>query len=155
MENELKLFEAGIKPVIMIPESEAGNTLYRGIREKYLGVVIGGNVLYFKTLSSVNEFVDKLEEAREEYGEAVKVSTSKFLGDILGYPPLATEAWGKYFLHEDKNKRTKAEVNYYGMKFLCLPEDADSCIEWLKKHRPVPKEVQESISTGITVKNIK
>lgn len=57
------------------------------------------------------------------------------LGEFLGFPPLAIIDWSTVFTFKNV---PRASILYYGMRFVCLPENAKSCLDWLRYNRPVP-----------------
>lgn len=142
LEEEKELFKEGIKDVLMVGNDESLVGLGTYIR---LSLPEYGYTLVFKDVDKYNYAMGlMLKEKYRLKSNSVYESTSKVLGDILGYPPLATEAWGKYFMFDSANERTKAKVNYYGIEFYCLPEDVEDCVSWMEEKYKLPEELKEN-----------
>lgn len=173
--QEMRLFKSGVKPAILVKHKTKDyyygqdDTTEQVVREEMTGYEslefkelnghypsmefpVRNGVMFFHTEESMQEFKEKVYHEMEQLGETVVDCDSKIMGDALGYPPMATEAWDKYFMHDHKNKTLmkKGSINYYGMKFLCLPEDVDDCINWLKENRPVPDEISDKADIHVS-----
>jgi hypothetical protein len=73
------------------------------------------------------------------------------LGLILGYPPKAVESFVSKLGVNRPTPGDRVSINYYGIHFVCEPQDVPECIDWLKLYRPAPKHLVTSMS--ITVSN--
>ena len=51
------------------------------------------------------------------------------IGRILGYPPKAYKKFENTF---DRSFSEKLILDYFGVQFVCLKEDYEDCLKWLK-----------------------
>lgn len=157
--QECKTFDAGIKPAILgvyeiRSKKEKGLEAETEFFKKYKGthryiiLEIINRVLFFRDADVYNYFkehgVKKLHNGVEE----VDVHVNEVLGEVLGFPPLATK---KFKLMVKENADELVVINYYGIKFGCFKEDITECLDWMVENRPVTDTIKERL--GITIQD--
>lgn len=138
--NQTLLFEVGIKPAAFHSQqrTEGKYLLKKGY--PYITVARENNIcyLFFRNKQDKKEFMKKHRLKTDQ----VFSLDHKMIGDALGFPPLAIEA----FPIENRNDR--AFIRYHGFVFACHKKDVDECLNYMKKNYPIPRGYAWGIEIG-------
>lgn len=146
------LFKGGVKPAILVYYKKRvkgyltgeDTPLFVEYRKKYPYIIfkLRNSVLFFQTEEAKNKFMKTGLTFQQVKG---KVNVTDYnqgvIGEVLGYPPLAVKAWEETYVKKENNVNRRARINYFGLVFVCYPEDVRECIEWLLENRRVPNEL--------------
>lgn len=157
LSEEDKLFIAGIKPAI-IPNigfcSKTKTTSPANVKffkrfYSYIYFPHRDTTLFFQSREQMNLFMlfgtYYYEGERSNYEKVLDFKQYN-LGIALGYPPAAVEWFTTSDTDAEGNYVPRAFVNYHGMRFACATDMVAECIDWLDENRPVPDELQSSIT---------
>lgn len=159
MPAEIVAFEQGVKPAVMnIYQTKKGaervsedSSFFNDLKDRYPYTVLPpvNRVVFFQNEEANQAFQARCTFIVNEQGvKVVDTWDDTFLSEALGYPPQAiayfdnkiTQLAKGNFLKEDKLK--EANIDYYGIKFVCAKEDVGACLTWLVQNRPIPKDLE-------------
>lgn len=109
-----------------------------------------GTRLYFQFGEDCRAFSETLKPITYK-GEQYMDYDQGLLGIALGFPPYAVNFFAETQRHHPHLWKTipKANINYYGIVFVCHRDDVEKCLDWYKKMYKIPHRLKGKLRNGV------
>lgn len=138
--KQAELFKRGVKPTIFLGVNTEQaielkvNYPHIHVKDEYIE-----NFLFFQSKKEMNDFM----QTHGLKGQTIQLE-DKLIGEILGFPPLAVEAF-------PVNENERTIIDYHAIQFVCRRKDVDDCLEYMNQKYPISKELQLELDTDVKV----
>lgn len=130
--NQTSLFTEGIKPCALFLPSEERSIEMRNMKYPYIHVLHkhANLLLFFQNTKEKHDFM-----AQHGLKQPIMFLNHRLIGNALGYPPLAYEAFP---IHHSE----RYAIDYHGFSFVCRKKDVYECLHYMHTRYSIPERLQ-------------
>lgn len=153
-ESQVLLFEAGIKPAILVngfgslrrtePSKRALQLSIRLSQYPFIDFPHRGVKMYFQDQQACMTFLRTGTGHTIIEGQQYLDYRQDVLGLALGFPPSAVNFFS-ITPRDIWRDIPKMSINYYGIEFVCHRDDTENCLAWCNKTYPIPEHLKTKL----------